>query len=266
MPRWGVAGALPTAAGALGRLCWRKLGAACQMWLFLLEHPPCSTPPWSPGGRRAPSSPLGSHLLPSQQSNHKRKKTEFIPYRDSVLTWLLKENLGECLDGGQEGEWGDTAPVLLNPAEPAPAMESGCCRLGWGRASRGLVSSTFLRQERASALVPPSLTGKTQHLKITILRLLQLVGLVPAQGAVLLHGSASSRGIADVSMHQPLPGGASGGTAGKCWGFTSSSAEAGNGGLEVQSRCWPCGGGEGAPHTFFIHNPPLDFVLAALPE
>ena len=26
--------------------------------------------------------------------NKKKKKTEFVPYRDSVLTWLLRENLG----------------------------------------------------------------------------------------------------------------------------------------------------------------------------
>ncbi|XP_015283376.1 PREDICTED: kinesin-like protein KIF1C [Gekko japonicus] len=32
--------------------------------------------------------------LAEMQSN-KKKKSEFIPYRDSVLTWLLKENLGE---------------------------------------------------------------------------------------------------------------------------------------------------------------------------
>lgn len=33
-------------------------------------------------------------FCPLQQSNKKRKG-DFIPYRDSVLTWLLKENLGK---------------------------------------------------------------------------------------------------------------------------------------------------------------------------
>ncbi|KAI2527770.1 kinesin family member 1A, partial [Homo sapiens] len=27
--------------------------------------------------------------------NKKKKKTDFIPYRDSVLTWLLRENLAQ---------------------------------------------------------------------------------------------------------------------------------------------------------------------------
>lgn len=34
--------------------------------------------------------------------NKKKKKTDFIPYRDSVLTWLLRENLGE----DSSGVWG----------------------------------------------------------------------------------------------------------------------------------------------------------------
>ena len=34
-----------------------------------------------------------SNVPPPQ--NKKKKKTDFIPYRDSVLTWLLRENLGE---------------------------------------------------------------------------------------------------------------------------------------------------------------------------
>uniref|UniRef100_A0A674H3D6 Kinesin-like protein n=1 Tax=Taeniopygia guttata TaxID=59729 RepID=A0A674H3D6_TAEGU len=32
--------------------------------------------------------------LPRPQQSSKKKKADFIPYRDSVLTWLLKENLG----------------------------------------------------------------------------------------------------------------------------------------------------------------------------
>lgn len=39
-----------------------------------------------------------THSLSQQKfqasKNKKSKKADFIPYRDSVLTWLLRENLG----------------------------------------------------------------------------------------------------------------------------------------------------------------------------
>ena len=34
-------------------------------------------------------------ILFLQSSHKKRRRSDFIPYRDSVLTWLLKENLGK---------------------------------------------------------------------------------------------------------------------------------------------------------------------------
>lgn len=45
--------------------------------------------------RTGPSVSSGLTLNVPPTQNKKKKKTDFIPYRDSVLTWLLRENLGE---------------------------------------------------------------------------------------------------------------------------------------------------------------------------
>lgn len=39
--------------------------------------------------------PVFLKILFLQSSHKKRRRSDFIPYRDSVLTWLLKENLGK---------------------------------------------------------------------------------------------------------------------------------------------------------------------------
>ena len=70
--------------------------------LFLAErsllHPRCSE---SDGGMSpaVPSSPGGASLFsgnnsPSPTSSPKRRPPLYIPYRDSNLTWLLKDSLG----------------------------------------------------------------------------------------------------------------------------------------------------------------------------
>ena len=33
-------------------------------------------------------------LIKASKADKKKKKGDFIPYRDSVLTWILRENLG----------------------------------------------------------------------------------------------------------------------------------------------------------------------------
>ena len=39
-------------------------------------------------------NPYSQAGVGARTNNQKKKKGEFIPYRDSVLTWLLRENLG----------------------------------------------------------------------------------------------------------------------------------------------------------------------------
>ncbi|XP_017695040.1 PREDICTED: kinesin-like protein KIF1C [Lepidothrix coronata] len=92
---------------------------------------------------------LGKVISALAEATSKKKKPDFIPYRDSVLTWLLKENLGgfgvwgqrgfrgqcrrtwgqSCGAGGAFGVWGGGAggnsqpcrpPGLPDTAPPAP--------------------------------------------------------------------------------------------------------------------------------------------------
>ena len=47
------------------------------------------------------------------QTSKKRRRSDFIPYRDSVLTWLLRENLGTPMHGRPDGLIKRLKPSIL---------------------------------------------------------------------------------------------------------------------------------------------------------
>ncbi|NXS22758.1 KIF1C protein, partial [Mystacornis crossleyi] len=61
---------------------------------------------------------LGKVISALAEATSKKKKPDFIPYRDSVLTWLLKENLGGFGEewGRVRDFWGVPEPPNLVPA------------------------------------------------------------------------------------------------------------------------------------------------------
>lgn len=63
-------------------------------------------------------------LTPSILQQSKKRKSDFIPYRDSVLTWLLKENLGEGFLS-LSLSLPTLPPVLLTPVDVSD--QTHCC-------------------------------------------------------------------------------------------------------------------------------------------
>ena len=69
---------------------------------------------------------LPCELAPGRQASKKKKKAEFIPYRDSVLTWLLRENLG---GNSKTAMVAALSPADINYDETLSTLRSGALRV-----------------------------------------------------------------------------------------------------------------------------------------
>ena len=68
-------------------------------WIIFLPPSPPSLIPKQEGANINKSlTTLGKviHALAEAAGSKKKTKAHFVPYRDSVLTWILKENLGNA--------------------------------------------------------------------------------------------------------------------------------------------------------------------------
>ena len=65
--------------------------------IFLPPSPPSLTPKQEGANINKSLTTLGKviHALAEAAGSKKKTKAHFVPYRDSVLTWILKENLGK---------------------------------------------------------------------------------------------------------------------------------------------------------------------------
>lgn len=104
-------------------------------------------------------------LPPSIPQQSKKRKSDFIPYRDSVLTWLLKENLGEGL---LLSVFADLATILLPPFDKSPCYPeklkfSSCpvdSPLTWGTSFEDVL---LLRSRPLPACQAKRLTNLATH-------------------------------------------------------------------------------------------------------
>ena len=71
---------------------WPRWGRLYQLWLrWYVSIITCTV--WTQSEEMILKHDSSSPCFLQQSS--KKRKSDFIPYRDSVLTWLLKENLGK---------------------------------------------------------------------------------------------------------------------------------------------------------------------------
>ena len=81
--------------------------------------------------------------LSELSSNLNKKKKVFIPYRDSVLTWLLKESLG-----------GNSKTAMLATISPANiCMEETMSTLRYAHQARTIVNKARINEDPKARLI-----------------------------------------------------------------------------------------------------------------
>uniref|UniRef100_A0A670ZNL9 Kinesin-like protein n=1 Tax=Pseudonaja textilis TaxID=8673 RepID=A0A670ZNL9_PSETE len=121
--------------------------------------------------------------LAEMQSNHKKRKSEFIPYRDSVLTWLLKENLG-----------GNSRTAMIAALSPADInYEETLSTLRYADRAKQIRCNAIINEDPNARLI--------RELKEEVARLRDLLSAQGLSGACF-SGRGRSR---DLPINSPCP-------------------------------------------------------------
>ncbi|XP_061620490.1 kinesin-like protein KIF1C isoform X1 [Phyllopteryx taeniolatus] len=121
--------------------------------------------------------------LADMQSSKKRK-SDFIPYRDSVLTWLLKENLG-----------GNSRTAMIAALSPADInYEETLSTLRYADRAKQIRCNAIINEDPNAKLIR-ELKGEVERLR----------SLLFAQGLhELIHNQANNNGSSSAGVSSPL--------------------------------------------------------------
>uniref|UniRef100_A0A8C3K8Y2 Kinesin-like protein n=1 Tax=Calidris pygmaea TaxID=425635 RepID=A0A8C3K8Y2_9CHAR len=137
---------------------------------------------------------LGKVISALAEMNKKKKKTDFIPYRDSVLTWLLRENLG-----------GNSRTAMVAALSPAD--------INYDETLSTLRYADRAKQIRCNAVINEDPNNKLiRELKDEVARLRDLLyaqglgDIIDSKYCLVISGSGSrqSRAASVASLHERI--------------------------------------------------------------
>lgn len=122
----------------------------------------------------------------ADMQNTKKRKSDFIPYRDSVLTWLLRENLG-----------GNSRTAMIAALSPADInYEETLSTLRYADRAKQIRCNAIINEDPNARLV--------RELKEEVSRLKELLLAQGLSDLIPVAGSGSF-GISGVSQQPPVP-------------------------------------------------------------